>query len=324
MAHLSSLLASAACLMMVLFALVTPASAKLTQIATIPGPQSLENIAVRSNGQLLVTSTTSNSVYMISPNGTHDPVPVVTIDNGANATLGIAELTRDVFYVIAAKVNGLTMIPGSVSIWKADLNPLRLRGNAVAQPASVTLLTNVPSAKLYNGMCRLSKNDTRSLLIADSVAGTVTRLDVETRQTRVVIDDAAMRMTAPSPPLGVDGIRTAGNTLYFTNFQGFFASVPISPADGSAAGPVRLIANLTAGDDFTLTPDGKAAIVAQNGQMALARIDLGSGNMRVIANSTLLGAASSAAFGRGCADSRSVYVTGDGGKGMGSVVKVDL
>ncbi|KAI6085688.1 hypothetical protein F4821DRAFT_239865 [Hypoxylon rubiginosum] len=328
MARFSSLLASAACVVVPLVALVVPGLTEPTQIATITGTQGLENIAVRSSGELLVTSTTSNLIFMVFPDGGRDPVAVAELDSSFNATLGIAELTRDVFYVIGAQVNGLTMISGSAGIWKVDLRPMTLQGGAVSQPADVSLLTAIPSAQLLNGLCRLAENDTEHILISDSVAGSISRLNVETLEYETVISDETMRVTTSSIAIGIDGIRIFQNTLYFTNInQALFASVPISLVDGTATGPIEVIADLSQGDDFAITPDGQKAIVAQNGLMTLASIDLSSGSVQVIANSTLLSATSSLAFGRRCADSKSIYVSGSASMGdttVGSVLKLEL
>jgi hypothetical protein len=60
----------------------------------------VENIAVRSNGKLLVTLLSQPDVYQVNPSGTESPSLVYSFP-GASGALGIAELGTDVFAVVA-------------------------------------------------------------------------------------------------------------------------------------------------------------------------------------------------------------------------------
>lgn len=78
------------------------ASAKLTvfeQVKDIAGP---ENIAFRPNGDILLTSLSSASLYQVSPNKAFPPVSVAQIP-GSVGLLGIAELDKNIFYVVESK-----------------------------------------------------------------------------------------------------------------------------------------------------------------------------------------------------------------------------
>lgn len=106
------------------------------------------------------------------------------------------------------------------------------------------------------GMCRLAKNDTSTLLMADSTAGTVVKLNVNTGSYEVVMHD----MTAENRPSGlkiaIDGLHMDESYLYFTDLnRGIFARVPVSLTDAKPTGPVEIIVNGTAGDDFVISED---------------------------------------------------------------------
>ncbi|KAL2669764.1 hypothetical protein Neosp_015209 [[Neocosmospora] mangrovei] len=78
-------------------------------------------------------------------------------------------------------------------------------------------------------------------------------------------------------PIGINGIRTHKDKLFFTNTnQGLFAEVPISLSNGRATGPVNVIINgtLVANDDFVLSKDGRRAWIAENGQNTIVEVDV--------------------------------------------------
>ncbi|KAJ7818073.1 hypothetical protein B0H14DRAFT_2320791, partial [Mycena olivaceomarginata] len=82
----------------------------------------LENLAVRPNGKLLITSPESSTLHMLDPtaeNPTFDEVytfPNVTL-------FGIAEVQPDVYGIIAfvPNVTTISAVPGTIAIWRPDL-----------------------------------------------------------------------------------------------------------------------------------------------------------------------------------------------------------
>ena len=92
--------------------------------------------------------------------------------------------------------------------------------------------------------------------MADSTAGTVVKLNVNTGSYEVVMHD----MTAENRPSGlkiaIDGLHMDESYLYFTDLnRGIFARVPVSLTDAKPTGPVEIIVNGTAGDDFVISED---------------------------------------------------------------------
>ncbi|WQF82241.1 Putative six-bladed beta-propeller, TolB [Colletotrichum destructivum] len=290
-------------------ALSTPIShengTSVTTLQVIPETQSLENIAVRNNGDLLVTSVASSTLFGLSPDREHPPIPVARI-SGVTGLLGIAELEKDIFYVVGSN---LTSTENSNGVWKVDLRNFQaFRNGTILQTASVSLVTRIPSALQLNGMARLSTNDTKRLLISDSSRGTVIRLNVDTAVYETAVQEPEMAPLTTGLGIGVNGIRIRDNYLYFVSLdQGRFARVPISLASGEALGPVETLASgITFGDDFALSGDGRWAYVATNGPREVIGIDLLLGGKFVAATSPLLGSASSVARSTG----NVWYVTG--------------
>lgn len=304
------------------------ASLFLKSIHNVPGPQNLENLAVRHNGDILVTSATSSSLHQVSPTKSSPSIRIAEIP-GVISLFGIAEMEKDVFYVIGSNLSALAVSPGSTGVWKVDMRNFRAtQDGTIRQPAEISMVTLVPSANLFNGMCRLAPNDTSNLLISDSAAGTVTKLNVETGAYETVIQDPTMAISATGLPIGINGVHVHRGTLFFTNFnQGLFAKVPISLSTGLATGPVEVVANVPSGDDFALSRDGTKAWIAINGQNTLVQVDIPAKTARIAANSTLLMSAAAVALGRTYSDHSSLYITGAAivnGTAVGHVVRADL
>ncbi|PVH81776.1 hypothetical protein DL98DRAFT_514435 [Cadophora sp. DSE1049] len=308
-----------------------PGNYPLTIVQDIPGPQNLENIAVRYTGDLLVTSTTSSSLFQVSPDQSKDHILIAEIP-ASTALTGITELEQDVFYVVSLNLTGVTAVPGSNAVWRVDMRRVRTaKDGTVSGAAQVTLVTKLPDAQLLNGLSRLAPKDNSNVLISDSVSGSVTKLNVGTGKFEVVIQDDTMKISQSGLAIGINGIHTHGCDLFFVNLnQGLFAKVPISLSTGARTGAVEVIVNDTAGDDFAMSRDGKKAWIAMNGQFTLVEVDIPGKKASSVANSTLLMSDSAVAFGRTRFDWNSLYITAaatlvaSNGSTEGRVVRVDL
>ena len=173
-------------------------------------------------------------------------------------------------------------------------------------------VTDIPAAQFLNGMTVLDTNGT--ILVADSGAGAVYRVDTNTGAHALVLADPLMQPAAGAPyQLGINGIRIRDGYLYFTSStQGLFVRIPIH-ADGSAAGAAEVVASPGSVDDFTFGRGGDAYIATNVGNTLLEVTPVGdatvlAGNI----NSSALAGATSAHLGRTAADSSILYITTDG------------
>lgn len=272
-------------------------------LTTIPGTQTLENHAIRENGDILVTSVSNNTLYLVSP---HNPSPVVSVvDFPVLGLLGIAELGRDVFYVIGSDISGVEVAPGTNKVWKVDLTAFKSSNGAVIQPPAVSLVAKFPDAGTLNGMTVL---DQHHLLLSDSQLGRVVKLDVRTGQYSTFSNDPTMAPLSTDDGnlgIGINGIHIWGRKLYFTSLdQGLFASIDLDcPTD-----PAEIIVrDLDVADDFAFTNGGRTALIANNGPFTLTEVDISRESSRLI-NSTALQRASAVALSKG--PGKVLYVTG--------------
>lgn len=96
--------------------LAAPATASKITVRNVwefSNPTWVENIAVRSNGHLLVTILSSPDLYQIDPTG--KPPQLVHTFPQYTGLLGIAEIESDVFAVVTSNVTlaTLTSIQGT-------------------------------------------------------------------------------------------------------------------------------------------------------------------------------------------------------------------
>lgn len=264
---------------------------------------SLENLAPRSNGHLLLTATNQPHLYDIDPR-TPSSTPITLPDiPGVHSILGIAETAPDVFAVAAGIYDTSNDVPtfGSFSVWSVNMN--------TAQP-TVKLITAIPEAQGLNGLAALN-GFSGTVLVADSVLGAVWKVNVATGAYSMAIQNSNFAPSASAPvghSLGINGLRTVGNSLYFTNSaQGIFGSIRINP-DGSAAGEVEVLATTPPSefyDDFDMDPAGNAWITRHPG--IINEVTRGGVQTTMTGEGTSFQQPTSARFGRG-SQSGTLYV----------------
>lgn len=313
-------------------------------IHTFPNNTFLENIAVRANGDLLITSVTVPSLFTIDPTVADPPAPALHTFPNATGLTGITETAPDVFALVTGTwdlASGRAAL-GSLAIWTVDFNTL-------SPTPKVNFLTTIANSTIINGLARHPTNP-RFLLAADSARGTLWRIDLLTGGVRVAFEDAALFAptgTVSGKNLGINGLKTRvehGNGyVYFGNLaKGLFGRVRID-AEGARVGEGEVLARskgLPADieyDDFVFETrrnvgfgKGRDAVWMAAHPSYLVRVDLESGEQWVINDTEKLSKPTSAAFGRGVKkQARTLYVT-NGGKQVGEdlvnqrVVALDL
>ncbi|KAK5989577.1 Putative hetero-Diels-Alderase-like protein [Cladobotryum mycophilum] len=275
-----------------------------------PNNTYVENLAVRSNGQILVSVLTKPQLFLIDPSAPGQSEAILVHEfAGSLGVSGIAEYQPDVFAVITGNFSFETgdVGVGSWNVWSVDLRGVHI--------------TNVSPAHFLNGISLLSQAES-TLMIGDINVGDIYRLDVLTSNYEVVINNT-FTAAVPAPPFplaGVDGVRVHnGSSLFFTNIgKGTFNKVSIN-IDGTPVGPITTLANtLTATDeydDFTFDCDGNAFLVTGGGN-SIEMISADGRKQIIIAgraNSTAIAEPTSCAFGRGSLDKNVLYVVTAGG-----------
>ncbi|KAH7400520.1 hypothetical protein DE146DRAFT_612319 [Phaeosphaeria sp. MPI-PUGE-AT-0046c] len=297
-------------------------------VAQLDSPSTwLENIAVRANGDLLVTQLAPEPIlYTVkNPAGKNAVLEDIYQWHVPNVTklLGVAETVPDTFVIVAGNATGASLgYAGTFSAWEVRFPSLKSSKPAVRK------IANMPEAMLLNGITPVPGKP-EIVLIADSQNGLLFRLDTRSGKYEVIADRPEFE---PHPELqnatvgfGINGVKVRDGYLYFSNsnFVKIFR-VKITP-DGYIAhkgdAPVELYADLngvtTFVDDFTFSEDGTLWAVSNLGNTVVA-VSPGGKKVEEVAgakNQLTVAGGTAAAFGRTKADGKVLYVATAGGLG---------
>jgi sugar lactone lactonase YvrE len=242
------------------------ATPTVKQLYQFPDPtQWIENIAVRPNGHLLLTTYDHGRLYALDPQVT-DPVPQVVAQlPNETVLLGIAEVAPDVFAVAAGILNdtSITLEHGSGQIAVIDLGCFQSQDN---RAVPFRTAANLPNVQLLNGLVALPQHR-HIVLSPDSRTGSIYRANTITGHVDVAFQSDQLNPGQdPMPvPLGANGLRIHGGYLYVTNTaRRFFARIKINGL-GDPMGDLEIITQLPANpqtvpDDFAIAKDGTAYV----------------------------------------------------------------
>ncbi|KAJ4310788.1 hypothetical protein N0V84_010796 [Fusarium piperis] len=298
-----------------------PSKVKTRQLIELPNVW-IQNIALRSNGNLLLTTFGNGDIYSVNPSipDAHVVLKVKDID----ALTGIAEVERDLFVVSGGIYDGGTYFEeGSMKILLIDF---RGCGESHHGNPSVHPILEGKDAGVINGMTPLPHHQ-HIVLGAASWTGEIWRINTKTRTSEVIIRDDLLAAIPSGPyPLGVNGLKIFRGYLYFTNTgRQLFGRFKIDEY-GNKIGDMEVIWQAPVGtkiapDDFSLDQDGNAFVGCFPDLLIKIAPD---GEQTVLINGTLAGATSTT-FGK---DGKSLFVvtTGKGVEGVsgGQLVQVDF
>lgn len=294
----------------------------ISPVASFPKGSFLENLAVRSDGSILVTSLLHKQLWLVPntpPGSVVDPILVHTF---GHPVTGIVEIEPDMFIVCLTE--GYTTHESHLARFSlADWTP--------GEPLSLELIATFDDqVRALNGCCLLGS---RTILIADSFGpGRIWRVDLDddahkaTARTWLVHDTMAEDpdgQVAPPQQPGINGVQFSPETgfVYYTSTaQKVFMRVPVDPDTLDPAGNPEFVAAIDNADDFCLAAGAGFAYVTRHRANSLDRVPLTPGHgseVRHVAGDPydeLLTGPSSAAWGR-CPGERGrvMYVTTDGG-----------
>jgi hypothetical protein len=274
-----------------------------------PVPTWIENLAVRSNGDLLLTLLTTPELYLLSPSDPKDAVLVHKFDEVSVLT-GIIEVKEDVFYVAGGNFSLSTFSTeeGSYFVWEVDFN-----GFSKGSKANIKKIAHLAGVGLPNGFELLSKED-GAILIADSTVGVVWKVNVNDGKVEKIVDVDEMKPPAPPGlPLGINGIKIRDGYLYWSNTGlQLFSRVKID-GQGKATSPVEVLEREVLIDDFVFDKKGNAWLT-QHGLNTLAVVKAAGGVVIAAGSIDQLTVAGGTAcqFGRTSSDGDVLYFVTNG------------
>ena len=224
----------------------------------------IENLHVRPNGQLLLSSVSTNSLYTLNPKAAI-PAPVI-VANLPNVTglTGIATLDESAgLFAVSGGIHfSMGFVNGSCAVYVVSLPGNSKTGKVVDRISVDGILNGMVSLPAYPHI----------VLSADSVGGQIFRVNTRTRRVDVPISNPALLGGGgnPSLPIGVNGLKIFGSYVYFTNSGlGTFGRVKID-RKGNKIGKIEILARSAqdggvvsrrnAWDDFDFDISGNAYV----------------------------------------------------------------
>ncbi|ETS77268.1 hypothetical protein PFICI_11142 [Pestalotiopsis fici W106-1] len=291
----------------------------------------LENIAVRSNGQLIVTCANMDAIFIFDPSET-DIVPK-TIDTWPSgySALGITEVYPDVFAVNVGTLNSsnLTTVgpaEGTYSIWTLNFTTSDM---PVAQK-----FIDLPQAGLLNGLTTVPGSGV--IFTADQINGTIFRIDMATAEISITIDSPLLGSQPyyNDNKLALNGVRYHGQHLYVTDSSSAIFGRYRLNRDEWSWGGLELLGQIqqngtTNYDDLAVDDAGNAYVCIHPNALSLVQPDL-TQTIFYIDETEQFNTPASVAFGRGIQANDTLYVVcsgsiaDDGAVVGGALYRIDL
>lgn len=285
-----------------------------TVVAKFDNPTWLENIAIRPNGNLLVTELLPEpAVYTVAqPHSSSPYVSLVHTFSSVQGMGGITEIRPDVFAVLGGNLTAEGVpASGSFSAWTMDFSALR-------ESPVISLAAALPDLNAPNGAVAvpLALN---IILVADTLLGAVWRVDLNTGASTIISQVPEMAGT----PGGVNGVKIYGGYLYWSNLGlATIYRLRITtlgyPVTGAQVETVAVLEAETL-DDFAIGADGTIWACSNAGGLLFAvKQGTAGGNATSVVvlgapTELLLAGDTAVAFGRGPSDGKILYVSTSGG-----------
>lgn len=292
----------------------------IRDIHQFSNPSYIQEVLVRSNGDLLVSTVWPNAtIYSVENPGSDNPiVSLVLTAEGINAIPSMVEIRPDVFYCLG----GMIAVPGAgiwgtFSVWELDL---RSHNKLKKSQTGLRQLTTFPNNGLPAALVPIPGVPNK-VLVADSQLGIIMRVDVVTGEKETIIKDKSMEPPAWAPlPAGMIQIILHKGYLYYSLiFEALLYRIRLTEdgylypgAVGELVAPVHAVSV----DKFTIGPEGYDDLwAATDADNRLVHVSP-DGNVTFVAGApdekTLLGSVA-AAFGKAPGEEKILYVGTCGG-----------
>jgi hypothetical protein len=273
----------------------------------------IHNLAVRSDGNLLLTRLDTPEVWLV--NTTSGNATLAYSFPNVTSCFGISEIEDDVFAVVVGNFSTKTYQPtaGSFSLQKLDFTntPARAEERQSGNPLA-SEITALPEAQAPNGMATFSR-ESNLVLIADSPKGAIWRVNTKTGDYSVALNDTTMLPAkGQSLPLGVNSLTVLGHYVYYTSTTRMeYCRVKVD-TNANAVRDFEVIASGFLPDNVEVTEDG-TAYIPTDPQNSVVRITP-LGQISLVAGGQISTEMPGPTSVRLSKDRRSLYVGTSGGQ----------
>src|SRR5271154_2592518 len=293
--------------------------ATLSTAAVFPKGYFLENLAVRADNSILVTSIKTHELWYVPPADLGEQVEPALLFTFDKSPTSMVELEPDVFYLFTTD---------GYASHASDLHRIDLRDWKLGQEIHPELVLAFPSeVRALNGSCLIGP---RTMLVADSFASLVWRVELSkdgrNASASIWLKHYSMLYhpgeLKPEQP-GVNGLRFSNKTsyLYYTStVLKLFMRMRVDRETLAPLGIPEYLGGDKMMDDFLLDVDAGVAYVTTHRENTIDRMSLEpdrNEEREIIAGSPFdeeLVGPSSGAWGREAGEmGRVAFFTTDGG-----------
>jgi hypothetical protein len=254
-------------------------------VASWPIGTFLENIAVREDGSIVVSSYGDGAIHCVG---------------AAGESAIIAQLPQPVTGII---VSARETYICSGSAGKAPWSVVR-----IDEAGELSVVVEISDALLLNGFTPFRGD---SALVVDSYLGAIFEINLKTGSYRIWLQHALLaKSTVLKMVPGANGIKCFDATVFVTNTDSA-QIINITVRDGQAE-YVTVLQEKLAGDDFAIDREG-ALYIATHSQNGLVKLSPRGERTLLAGPHQGMAGATACAFGRTAGDLTSLYVTTTGG-----------
>ena len=246
--------------------------AKLTVVAEFPEHFFLENMAMRSDGSMLISVQNRRELWYLPAPAEPLPVSPTLLHTFEFNTTFVVEWRPDIFLLGVADV---------YETHQARLYAIDLRGWSEGQPIQPRLVLEFPKPWAgLNGGCLIAPN----LLLAAGMANLIWRVDLAedgSAAARPWLEHDTMKNRPgekkPEQP-GTNGVQYAHRTgylYYTTTSQQLMMRVKVDPNTRDPADLPEYVAGGRQWDDFLIDEDAEVAYVTTHRENTIDRVRLG-------------------------------------------------
>ncbi len=247
--------------------------ATLSTAAVFPKGYFLENLAVRADNSILVTSLKTHELWYVPPANLGKQVEPALLFTFEKSPMSIVELDPDVFYLFTSD---------GYATHASDLHRIDLRDWKPGQQIHPELVLTFPSpVRALNGSCLVGR---RTILVADSFASLIWRVDLSedgrSASASIWLKHYSMLYhpgeLKPEQP-GVNGLRFSKSSsyVYYTStVLKLFMRVRLDRETLAPLGIPEYLGGDKMMDDFLLDEDAGVAYVTTHRENTIDRMSL--------------------------------------------------
>jgi hypothetical protein len=247
--------------------------ATLSTAAVFPKGYFLENLAVRADNSILVTSLKTHELWYVPPANLGEQVEPALLFTFEKSPMSMVELDPDVFYLFTSD---------GYATHASDLHRIDLRDWKPGQQIHPELVLTFPSAvRALNGSCLVGR---RTILVADSFASLIWRVDLSedgrSASASIWLKHYSMLYhpgeLKPEQP-GVNGLRFSKSSsyVYYTStVLKLFMRVRLDRETLAPLGIPEYLGGDKMMDDFLLDEDAGVAYVTTHRENTIDRMSL--------------------------------------------------